>query len=484
MAIGPALAADRVRRVPGDFDTFQSARATATAIRQRQVSPLEVLDACLARVDAVNDRLNAVIWRNDDEARRAARAAGDVVMGTDADDLPPFFGVPIPIKDLASVAGWPVTFGSWGASGTPSDTSELVVEAFQRAGFIPTSRTNTPEFGTLTVAENDRYGITRNPWDLDRTPGGSSGGAGAAVAGGLFPIAHGGDGGGSLRIPASCCGLVGLKVSRGRVPRLVTHWEGGAVEGVLTHDVADTAAALDVICGPDPLQWYNAPPADRPFLTEVGADPGRLRVGLIDEGPLGLSADQSCVGAAREAAAALEKIGHVVDSVKYEVPDEFLEAFLNVVNSGLAGYDVDWDKTEPHNQAGRKAGQALDSLSYVRSVHALQRWTRDLVVRWGRDFDVLLTPTMSIEPPKAGEVLAAAHESGGGVALQVFQMVVFTAGFNMNGLPAISLPTHMAPSGLPVGVQLVAGPWGEARLFRVAAQLEEALPWGSRRPAL
>jgi amidase len=473
-----------VRRVPGDFDTFQSARATATAIRLRQVSPLEVLDACLARVDAVNNRVNAVIWRNDDDARRAARAAGDVVIGTDADDLPPFFGVPIPIKDLASVAGWPVTFGSWGASGTASDTSELVVEAFQRAGFIPTGRTNTPEFGTLTVAENERYGITRNPWDLDRTPGGSSGGAGAAVAGGLFPIAHGGDGGGSLRIPASCCGLVGLKVSRGRVPRLVTHWEGGAVEGVLTHDVADTAAALDVICGPDPLQWYNAPRADRPFLTEVGADPGRLRVGLIDEAPLGLSADQSCVGAAREAAAALEKIGHVVDSVKYEVPDEFLEAFLNVVNSGLAGYDVDWDKTEPHNQAGRKAGQALDSLSYVSSVHALQRWTRDVVVRWGRDFDVLVTPTMSIEPPKAGEVLAAAHESGGGVALQVFQMVVFTAGFNMNGLPAMSLPTHMAPSGLPVGVQLVAGPWGEAQLFRVAAQLEEALPWGSRRPAL
>ena len=164
--------------MPGDFDTFQSARATATAIRRRRVSPLEVLDACLARVDAVNDRLNAVIWRNDDEARRAARAAGDVVIGTDADDLPPFFGVPIPIKDLASVAGWPVTFGSWGASGTPSDTSELVVEAFQRAGFILTGRTNTPEFGTLTVAENDRYGITRNPWDLDRTPGGSSGGPG------------------------------------------------------------------------------------------------------------------------------------------------------------------------------------------------------------------------------------------------------------------------------------------------------------------
>ena len=238
-----------MRRVPDDFDTFQTARATAAAIRRREVSPLEVLDACLARVDAVNDALNVVIWRNDEEARDAARAAGDIVVNSDVGDLPPFHGVPIPIKDLSEVAGWPVTYGSWSAQDTPSETSDLVVEALQRAGFVLTCRTNTPEFGLLTVAENDRYGISRNPWDLDRTPGGSTGAA-AAVAGGLFPIAHGGDGAGSLRVPASCCGLVGLKVSRGRVPTLVNHWEGAAVPGVLTHDVADTAAVLDLICGP------------------------------------------------------------------------------------------------------------------------------------------------------------------------------------------------------------------------------------------
>ncbi len=333
--------------VPGDFDTFQTARATAAAIRAREVSPVEVLDACLARVDAVDDRLNAVIWRNDDEARRAARAAADAVVNSSPEELPPFLGVPIPIKDLTAVAGWPVTYGSWSADAAPSETSELVVQAFQKAGFVLTGRTNTAEFGALTVAENDRYGITRNPWDPDRTPGGSSGGASAAVTGGLFPIAHGNDGAGSIRIPASCAGLVGLKVSRGRVARMVTAWEGAAVQGALTRDVADTAAVLDVISEPDRLQWYNAPPPERPFLSEVGADPGRLRVGLLTEAPFGLEVDQACIEAAREAAAALEKLGHYVDIVGYEVPPDFLVAFLNVVNSGLADFDVDWERTGP-----------------------------------------------------------------------------------------------------------------------------------------
>jgi amidase len=465
-----------------DFDTFQTARATAAAIRRREVSPLEVLDACLARVDAVNDALNVVIWRNDEEARDAARVAGDIVVNSDVGDLPPFHGVPIPIKDLSEVAGWPVTYGSWSAQDTPSTTSDLVVQAFQRAGFVLTGRTNTPEFGLLLVAENDRYGISRNPWDLDRTPGGSTGAA-AAVAGGLFPIAHGGDGAGSLRVPASCCGLVGLKVSRGRVPTLVNHWEGAAVPGVLTHDVADTAAVLDLICGPDPLGWYNAPAPERPFIEEVGAGAVRLRVGLMEDAPLGFPVDQPCIDAVRVAAAALESLGHPVDRVGYQVPDEVLVAFLNVVNSDLGGYDVDWEKTEPHVRGARQAAQAVDSLVYERSVYELQRWSREFVVQWGRDFDILVSPTMCTEPPRAGEVLAAAHEAKA-TPIQVLQMAVFASGFNMSGQPAISLPTHMAPSGLPIGVQLVAGPWQEAQLFRVAAQLEEALPWAGRRPAL
>jgi amidase len=466
---------------------FRSARSLAAAIRTKEVSPLELLEATLARVDAVNDRVNAVVWRNDDEARARARAATEALAGPDNAGLPPFFGVPIPIKDLTPVAGWPVTYGSSAAPGGVSEESELVVSAFVRAGFVLTGRTNTPEFGPITVAENDRYGITRNPWNLDRTPGGSSGGAGAATAAGMFSVAHANDGGGSIRIPASCCGLVGLKVSRGRVPALVTAWEGGAVEGVVTRDVADTAAILDVICGPDRGQWYNAPAPARPFLDEVGADPGRLRVGLAVEAPFGLPVDQECVTAAEQTAAALAELGHHVEPVSLDVPDEFLPAFLNIVNSGLADYeDIDWDRTEPHIQANRQAAMAIDSLTYVRSVHQLQRATRQMSDHWGRDFDLLVTPTMAIVPPPAGAVLAAAHESAGtGMpALQVFQMAVFTSGFNMSGQPAISLPARVTADGTPVGVQLVAGPWDEALLLRVSAQLEAARPWPARRPVV
>lgn len=469
-----------------DVANFTTARSLAGAIRDRQISPVEVLEATLARIDQVDDRVNAIVWRNDDEARQAARRAADEVMHRDKADLPPFHGVPIPIKDLTPVAGWPVTYGSWAASEKPSEESELIVEALRSAGFILTARTNTPELGPITAAENDRYGITRNPWNLDHTPGGSSGGAGAAVAAGMFSVAHGNDGGGSIRIPASCCGLVGLKVSRGRVPTLINSWEGGAVEGVLARDVADTAAILDVICGPDPGQWYNAPAPSRPFLSEVGAEPGRLRVALLDEAPLRLTLDEECVAAARQAGAALEKIGHVVERVSWEIPDEFVAAFMKVVNSGLADYDVDWDRVEPHIRTNREAALEVDSLAYVTAVHALQRFSRQLTARWGTEFDVLLTPTMTIVPPKAGEILAAVHAGAGTgePAMQVFQMAVLTSGFNMTGQPAISVPVHMTPSGLPVGVQLVGGPWDEVTVLRLAAQLEQALPWADRRPRL
>jgi amidase len=466
---------------------YRSARSLAASIRARELSPVELLDATLKRADEVDVRVNALVWRNDDEARRLARDAADALLRTDPSDLPPFHGIPIPIKDLTEVAGWPVTYGSFGAPQGLSDHSELIVEALRKAGFILTARTNTPEFGPITASENTRYGITRNPWDLDKTPGGSSGGAGAAVAAGIFSVAHGNDGGGSIRIPASCCGLVGLKVSRGRVPRLVAGWEGGVVEGVLTRDVADTAAILDVTSGPDRYQWYNAPAPDRPFISEVGADPGGLRIGLVDEAPMRLSLDPSCQDAARQAGQALEGLGHHVAPTRLDASDEFVGAFLNVVNTGLAAYDgIDWEKTEPHIQVGLASGRALDSISYLKSVGTLQRVTRQLMARWDDEFDVLLTPTMTIEPPRAGEILAAVHASvtTGVPALQVFQMAVLTSVFNMSGQPAISLPTHTTSSGLPIGVQLVGGPFGEARLLQVAAQLEAALPWAGRRPPI
>lgn len=470
------------------WERFPTALALSRAMQDREVSPVEVMEATLARVDEVNGRLNAVIWRNDDQALAEARQASERLAREDPGELPPMLGVPLPIKDLTPVAGWPVTYGSFAAPEGPSEESELVVEAFRRAGFVLTGRTNTPEFGPITAAENLRYGITRNPWDLGLTPGGSSGGAAAATASGMFVLAHANDGGGSIRIPASCCGLVGLKVSRGRVPSLVTGWEGGAVEGVVTRDVADTAAVLDLICGPDPLCWYNAPAPERPYLEEVGADPGRLRVGVVTRAPFGLGLDPDCELAARRAGEALEGLGHGVEEADFSVPEEFVTHFLTVVNCGLADYEgIDWDRAEPHVRANRRAAQAVDSLSYVASVHRLQRLTRQMMSRWGSEFDLLVTPTMAITPPRAGEILAAVHKGaseGGGPALQVFQMAVFTSGFNMSGQPAISLPLHQTAAGVPVGVQLVGEPFGEARLLRVAAALEQALPWAQRRPAL
>ena len=252
------------------------------ALRRRELSAAELLDACLAAVDELNPTLNAITWRNDEDARSAAaKADRRLAAGDDA----PFLGVPIPIKDLTPVAGWPVTYGSHGAPEGPERTSELVVDALTRAGFVLCGRTNTPAFGVITAAENTRHGITRNPWDTSRSPGGSSGGAAAAVAAGMFPIAHANDGGGSIRIPASYCGLVGLKPSRGRVPRLAQSWLGAVVEGVVARTVADSAAALDAISGPDQLAWYNAPAPTRPFSDETATTPPSLRVGLMRRPP-------------------------------------------------------------------------------------------------------------------------------------------------------------------------------------------------------
>ncbi|MEO6204781.1 MAG: amidase [Mycobacteriales bacterium] len=398
--------------------------------------------------------------------------------------MPPFHGVPIPIKDLTKVEGWPATYGSRGAPTGVAPESETVVARLVKAGFVLAGRTNTPEFGPITVTENLRYGPTRNPWNLDHTPGGSSGGAGAAVASGMFPIAHGNDGGGSIRIPSSCCGLVGLKPSRARVPSLVTSWEGASVEGVLTQTVADAAHVLDNLVGIDPLCWYNAPLPAGPYADELTAAPGRLRIGLVEQAPLGMPVDEECLAATKATAKMLEDLGHEIVPATIDVPDIALNSFLTMVNSGLAEYaDIDWDATEPHIQANRAAAQAVDSLTYVQAVHALQTNSRREVARWGTEYDVLLTPTLSILPPKVG-VLEDVHANAGAPSMTVFAMALFNAFFNVSGQPAISLPLHMSASGLPIGIQLVGGPWQEDVLIRVAAQLEEAHPWAGRRAQL
>jgi amidase len=461
----------------GGLGPSSSALEFAAALRGGQLSAVELLEACLAAVDERNPDLNAVVWRDDEGARATARDAdARLAAGEEA----PFLGVPIPIKDLTPVAGWPVTYGSNGAPEGPSEESELVVEALQRAGFVLCGRTNTPEFGPLTVAENSRYGASRNPWDQSRSPGGSSGGASAAVAGGMFPIAHANDGGGSIRIPAAYTGLVGLKSSRARVPRRAQTWMGAVVEGAVTRTVADSAAVLDRICGPDPLAWNNALPPDRPFAEEVGADPGTLRVGLMAEAPLGIPTDPACVAAAEDAAALLEELGHRVEPVEVPtVSEEMIPPFVVMTNGGLADFiGIDWERTEPHiRHAHEVATTQINAIDYVVAAQALERISRREVARWGRDFDVLLTPTSAILPPQAGAVLAAQHATPDQPVVDVVASVSFAAFGNITGQPAISLPLHRTEEDLPVGVMLTGGPFDEATLLRLSAQLEEARPW-------
>lgn len=457
-----------------------SALDLAAALRARELSAVELLDACLTAVDERNPELNAVIWRDDESARAAARDAdARLAAGDDA----PFLGVPIPIKDLTAVAGWPLTYGSNGAPDGVGEESELVVEALVRAGFVLCGRTNTPEFGPITVAENDRYGISRNPWDTGRSPGGSSGGASAAVAGGMFPIAHANDGGGSIRIPSAYCGLVGLKSSRARVPRRAQDWMGAVVEGATTRTMADAATVLDAISGPDPLAWNNAIPPTRPFAEELGAEPGRLRIGLMAEAPLGIPTAPDCVAAARDVAALLEELGHGVEEV--EVPTisaELVPAFTTMAVAGLAAYDgVDWEKVEPHNRHSYEAAtNGISAYEFVAAAQRLERLSRREVARWGRDFDVMLTPTSAILPPLAGAVLEAQHAAPEAATFDVVASVVFCAFGNITGLPAISLPLCWNEDDLPVGTMLTGAPFDEATLVRLGAQLEAARPWADR----
>jgi amidase len=458
-----------------------SALELAEGLRRRELSAVELLDACLAAVDERNPQLNAVIWRNDEQARAgAADADRRLAGGEDA----PFLGVPLPIKDLVKVAGWPVFYGSRGAPEGLSEQSEPVIEALGRAGFVLCGRTNVPEFGAITVTENSRFGISRNPWELSRSPGGSSGGAAAAVAAEMFPIAHAADGGGSIRIPASYCGLVGFKPSRGRVPALAQGWLGAIVDGAIARTVADSAAVLDVIAGPDPLAWYNAPAPARPFAQELEAAPARLRIGLMAQAPMGMPTDEACSAAARATASALEELGHIVEEVEVPtVSEELIPSFIVLVQGGLADYDgVDWSAVEPHIAYQRRLSDEVGAYDYVLAARRLEMLTRREVARWGRDFDVLVTPTSPILPPQAGAVLETQHAAPDQPVFEVIASVAFTAFGNLTGLPAVSLPLHWSDDGLPVGAQLVAGPWQDGALLALAAQLEQARPWAGRRP--
>lgn len=454
-----------------------SALEIAAAIRRGETSPVEVAELYLDRIAERNGELNAIIWLDREDTLRRAREAEARVR---AGEARPFEGVPIPIKDLHSAAGQPNTMSSLAVSDAPREVSDLDVQALEDAGFVLLGRTNSPEFGPLTAAENARHGRTRNPWGLAYTPGGSSGGAGAAVAAGFAPIAHASDGGGSIRIPAGITGLVGLKPSRGRVPAEVHGWEHSLTSGVITRTVADTAALLDVMSPFDPLAWYAAPAPERPFAEEVGADPGRLRVGLLLENPGGLPVDQANVDAALAAARALEALGHLVEPVSpFLFTDDARRGFVDlVINASMfaAPYE-DVEKVDPYIRHRIERATAFHAGEYARLTDRLQLETRRVNAQFGRDFDLLLTPTMAVATPEVGVVYDEANQDPDGPRLTEQRQVAFTAWVNIAGLPAISLPVHIDARGLPVGAQLVGGPYGEAGLIRVAAQLESVFEW-------
>lgn len=461
-----------------DLDAVQQ----AAAVRDGSVGATEVVREAIDRIDALDPDLNAVIHRRFDAALTESATAGG--------DRAAFAGVPMLVKDaLCATKGDPYHFGmqllkdrQWRSS-----TNSHLARRFRAAGFVILGRTNTPELATAFVTEPTAYGATANPWNLGRSPGGSSGGSAAAVASGMVAVAHGNDMGGSIRVPASSCGLVGLKPSRARTSLGPDHGEFFAMlthEGVLTRTVRDTAAVLDAICGPAVGDPYQAPAPRRPYVEECRADPGSLRIGFTSTLPFhGRPAHPECVRAVAAAATLLEQAGHVVEPTAVAAFDQDDPAgALGLLFGSFVRRELDrWgrrlgvvigpDDVESRNWGLAEVGRAVSAAAYLGAVDDVQSYGRRVTAWWTQTgADLLLTPTVGMPPPARG--------SDPGVT----ELGAFTVPFNVTGQPAISLPLHQTADGLPVGVQLVA-PYGrEDLLLRVAAQLERRHPWSHRRP--
>lgn len=462
------------------------ATAQADLVRRKEVKPIELVDATIERIERVNPQLNAVILPLYDQAREAAK--GPLPDG-------PFVGVPYLLKDIiASYAGVPLTSGSaFTKDFIPDHDSELVCR-LKRAGLIILGKTNTPELGLLPTTEPRLFGPTRNPWDTTRTTGGSSGGSAAAVASGVLPMAHANDGGGSIRIPASCCGVFGLKPTRARNPLgpdLGDVESGLVVEHAVTRSVRDSAALLDATCGPDVGDPYWAPPPARPFIEEVGADPGRLRIAFTTKTLTGADVHPDCAAAVEDAAALCQELGHEVSEGAPQINIEALTpAFMVLWAAGcaanidgaalLTGRAATPDQFEPLTWALAEQGRLQSAPAYVLSVGLLQRVARD-VARFFLDYDIWLTPTLAEPPVPLGSFDSPPENPLLGM-IRAGEFVPFTPICNVTGQPAMSVPLHWNAEGLPIGTHFVARFGDEATLFRLAAQLEEARPWAKRRP--
>lgn len=485
-----------------DQTQWLDATAQAALVSSGEVSARELVDAAIERIDRSDHELNAVVLRWYDRAREQADAidstgAGTAPAGAGSGDRPPFLGVPFLLKDLwAAERGMPMTNGNAALAADPpvADHDMTLVSRFRDAGLINLGRTNSPELGSLPVTEPVAHGPTRNPWDTDRTPGGSSGGAAAAVAAGMVPMAHASDGGGSIRIPASCSGLVGLKPSQGRITLGPDFSESGlSVHLVVSRSVRDTARLLDAVQGPGVGDTVIAPAPARPYEDELGHDPGRLRIGLLDHDPLSRPLHDDCVTAVRSAASMLEDLGHDVAPGHPAVLGDasftprFMAMWATMMALGIktmgswAGRDLTADEVEPVNWAQAEWAKNVTGVEYGEALNAVVEYRRSIQSWWTQGWDLLLTPTLSEPPVKIGE-----HDPTGGDPMagmkRAARFVTFTPPFNASGQPAISLPLHWSDTGLPIGVQLVASYGREDLLLAVASQLEAAHPWAHRRP--
>jgi amidase len=458
---------------------FTPATELAEMVRLKKVSPVELVDIYAKRIEELNPKLGAYLTVTVDRARDEAKRAEAAVNG---DDLPPFHGVPISIKDLNETEGVRTTHGCAAFADRISDHDDEVVARIKRAGFIMLGKTNTPEFGTTCFTDPPGYYPARNPWDPSRTTGGSSGGAAGALAAGLCPISQGSDGGGSIRIPASLCGLYGIKPSRGRVSHSPGPQSFLSQEGPIARTVLDAAAFLDVVAGyTTGDSWWAAPPA-RPFAEEAGREPGRLRI-AVSVLPL-FETEVSAANAegARLAGELLAELGHdLIEAHPPKWSDRLAEDFLITWAVGTASSDPmpPFETLEPVNQALIEFGRTVDAPTCAAAQSRIMSESRNLVAFFD-DIDVLVTPTVAGPPP----IIGSYRDPNEPIAefLNAAALVPFTPPWNTTGQPAVSVPLHWDDLGLPVGVQLVGRPGDEATLIRLSAQLEQARPWADRRP--
>jgi len=478
----------------------------AALVAKGEVSASELLETAIARTEEVEPRIRALVRPMYEIAR--ARAAGPL--------SGPFAGVPFLIKDLGQhYAGLPTGAGSRSLASYPRPVHATVVRRWLDAGLVPFGKTNTPEFGAKAITEPDANGPSRNPWDTGRTPGGSSGGSAAAVAAGVVPVAGASDGGGSIRIPAACCGLFGLKPGRGLLPDgpdVAERLHGAAVNGVVSRTVRDTAAMLDVLAGPDPGGPYPAARPAEPFADQARRDPGGLRIGFSTASPLGTPVDPQAVAAVEDAAGLLEAAGHTVEAASSGVDERQLaKDFLTMWFAAVAAQVSETraltgcgpEAFELDTQVMAAVGRATSAPTYIAAHGRWNDHTRRLAAFHER-YDLLLTPTLARPPVRIGElaapeaiqrasrVLLRAHAAGLLARTNVLDTLIdqnlspvpYTQLANITGRPAMSVPLYRTPDGLPLGVQFVGPLGGEGRLLALATQLEAARPWADREPPL